>query len=316
MSIPQQKRSNALDPRYLPRRLWHILLGKLDDEWFEFMQRHGLHTKRVHYYSPIPDTRTLTEEFFRRRSELPGIDMRDEAQLALLGDLSAYRGELEALASGGTKAALEFSFENTFYTALDAVLLYSMIRRHRPRRVIEIGSGFSTRITSAALRRNAADGAPNAVFIAIEPFPDKDRGVIGATQVIERPVQEVDLATFQTLEVGDVLFIDSSHVAKQGSDVCFEFLEVLPRLNRGVIVHVHDIFFPYEYPREWVVERHAFWNEQYLLQAFLSGNRDFQVLAASQWLLARHPAAVKRAFGALSERPRFQPGAFWMQKLN
>ena len=302
---------NFLDPRTWLRASWHWFRRKISEDWFEVLQRHGLHARQVHYYSPIPDTRTLADQFFSRRSEMPGVEMRDAAQLELLDELKAYRGELEALAAGSSS---EFTFDNQFYTALDAVLLYCMLRSRRPRRVIEIGSGFSTRLTAAALRRNAADGAPQARFTAIEPFPDPERGVIGATEVIERRVQEVDIATFLDLQSGDVLFIDSSHVAKQGSDVCFEFLEVLPRLNPGVIVHVHDIFFPFEYPRAWVMDRHDFWNEQYMLQAFLSGNRDFEVLIASQWLLANHRSAVRAAFGDLSERVGFRPGAFWMRK--
>ena len=121
------------------------------------------------------------------------------------------------------------------------------------------------------------------------------------------------METFTSLRENDILFIDSSHVCKIGSDVQFEFLEILPRLAPGVVVHVHDIFLPFEYPKTWVKDWHRFWNEQYLLQAFLCGNREFEVLWAGAWMQHRHPDLVEKSFPSFSAN-RNQMASFWIRR--
>ena len=135
--------------------------------------------------------------------------------------------------------------------------------------------------------------------------------ILTRSNLIQKKVEDVDLAFFQSLESGDCLFIDSSHVVKTGGDVNFLFLEVLPRLKPGVLVHIHDIFFPFEYPREWITEQRRFWTEQYLLQAFLSFNIEFEVLVSSNYLQTYHSAELEQIFPLTKP---WQGGSFWMRR--
>jgi len=245
----------------------------------EISDRWGYHIRPIHYYEPIPDFRSITSEQLERRREFRSIDFGWDAQLQLLRDLSAFRIEFEAA-----------DFKNDYFNGLDAAVLYSLIRHLRPRRVIEIGSGYSTRFAHKALTRNADGGR----LTCIEPHPEERlNGLRLSVEVIQKRVEEIDVDFFSCLEANDNLFIDSSHTVKFGSDVCYEFLEVLPTLRPGVWVHVHDIFFPHDYPAEWLLKRRLALNEQYLLEAFLSFNREFQVALANHWLTLDHSSAAR-----------------------
>jgi len=245
----------------------------------EISDRWGYHIRPIHYYEPIPDFRSITSEQLERRREFRSIDFGWDAQLQLLRDLSAFRIEFEAA-----------DFKNDYFNGLDAAVLYSLIRHLRPRRVIEIGSGYSTRFAHKALTRNADGGK----LTCIEPHPEERlNGLRLSVEVIQKRVEEIDVDFFSCLQANDILFIDSSHTVKFGSDVCYEFLEVLPTLRPGVWVHVHDIFFPHDYPAEWLLKRRLALNEQYLLEAFLSFNREFQVALANHWLTLDHSSAAR-----------------------
>ncbi len=183
-----------------------------------------------------------------------------------------------------------------------------MVRHFRPRLVIEVGSGFSSLVL-----RDAAAKNNSSPLICIEPFP-RDflrEGFPGLRSLIEKKVQDIDLEFFFQLESGDILFIDSSHTVKIGGDVNYLFLEVLPRLKPGVIVHVHDIFLPFDYRRDWVLDELRFWTEQYLLQAFLSFNSEFEVLMANSYLNHCHKEDLKATFPSLSS---WGGGSFWMRR--
>jgi hypothetical protein len=169
-------------------------------------------------------------------------------------------------------------------------------------------------VSAAAASRNAAEGRP-CVITAIEPFPGERlrRGVDGV-ELRRTELQDVPLELFTSLQAGDILFIDSTHVLRIGSDVQYEFLEILPRLAKGVVVHVHDVFLPAEYPREWVLKERRFWTEQYLLQAFLAFNDTFRVLFAGHFMHLRH----SREFAAAVpnyDPARHGPGSFWMRRV-
>src|ERR1041385_9485479 len=182
-----------------------------------------------------------------------------------------------------------------------------MVRHFQPRLIIEVGSGFSSLALGEAASKNGF-----APIICIEPFP-RDflrSGFPGLQTLIEKNVQEINLEFFSQLESGDILFIDSSHTVRIGGDVNYLFLEVLPHLKPGVIVHVHDIFFPFEYPRKWAMEQRRFWTEQYLLQAFLAFNGEFEVLVGAQYLLAHWSEQVRATF---PNSPALKGGSFWMQ---
>ena len=258
----------------------------LTDRW-------GYHIRPIHFYEPLPDFRSITLEQITRRREFPGIDFSWDDQLALLNDLTNYRDELSTLA---------FNFDNSFFNSFDAAVYYSLIRHLKPQRIIEIGGGYSTQLAGKALTANG-DGK----LICIEPFPERLNGVGPSVELIQKRVEEIDVDFFSCLEANDILFIDSSHTVKFGSDVCYEFLELLPRLAPGVWVHVHDIFFPHDYPAEWLIERRLALNEQYLLEAFLSFNQEFRVALANYWVCLDYSEIASRLSTATA-----RASSFWM----
>lgn len=280
----------------------------LADKW-------GYHIRPIHYYEPLPDFRAISEARVRARREPPEIDFDLPAQVALLERLGrAYRSEIRALADDPSPSA--FNFENEYFSGIDAAVYYALIRDLAPARVVEVGSGYSTRIAHLALERNRAGGR-GGELTCIEPYPQPrltDAAI--AMRLIQRPVEDIELAEFRSLKAGDILFIDSSHAVKFGGDVCREVLDILPRLNAGVWIHVHDIFFPHDYPAEWLIDRRLAFTEQYLIEAFLSGHSRFSVRLATHWLCLDHPAAAD----ALCPPQLRPPGALgsgqslWIQK--
>jgi predicted O-methyltransferase YrrM len=286
-----------------------------DPKYFELWQSHGFHVTKVHYYQPIPDTRGLLLSLWNRVSDLAGVDMREEQQKQLLSEIVArFKDEFTAIPEGASTQEFHYYLGNTAFEAVDAEMLFGLIRLLKPRRVYEIGSGFSTLLAADALRRNRLDGYP-CRFIAIEPYPsaELEAELPCDVELWRVPVQEISLGEFESLCEDDILFIDSSHVYKIGSDVQFVFLEVLPRIRPGVVVHIHDIFMPVEYPKQWVLDQHLFWNEQYLLQTFLSFNTTFEVIWASQWMHIKHPDLLMKAFP--SYKNGVSPGSsFWFRR--
>lgn len=285
---------------------------------FEVWERAGWHLTPNHFYSVIPDTRELPESLWQRDSELPGIDMRDQAQVELLQEAARHWGaELKELPLQQERPG-EYFVNNLAFESVDAEIYYSLIRAQQPRLIVEIGSGWSTLLANRALAANERDGHPGRI-LAIEPYPyDYVRQAADANERIElraEPVQTISFEVFDQLGEGDILFIDSSHVLKIGSDVQYELLELLPRINPGVLVHIHDIFLPGEYPREWVLgPEHRFWNEQYLLQAFLAFNSGYEVVWGSQWMHRRHPDLLAGAIPSYDAATR-NPGSFWLRRV-
>lgn len=285
--------------------------------FFRIWERLGIHITPKHYYQPIPDTGRLGSALWDRVSDLPGIAINADAQERLLTDLCLrYSAEWKAFANGPTSDPHKYFLCNDHYESVDAELLYGMVRSLKPRRMIEVGCGRSSLLTLQALAKNAGEEQGYVCqYTSIDPYPpqyavDALRGK--AKQVIA-PVQDVPVEMFQTLGENDILFIDSTHVLNIGSDVQYEILEILPRLRAGVVVHLHDIFFPKEYPRHWVMKRHMFWTEQYLLQAFLAFNSAFEIL----W--AGHYMHVHKRDALTSSVPSYDPastcpGSFWMRK--
>ncbi len=293
-------------------------LGRFARVTFPFWERLGLHVTPVHFYEPVPDTRMLPEDLWSTHSELAGIEMNEEAQLQLLERFAAtFKDEYDSFPATQTDPR-RYHTDNGLFESVDGEVLYCMVRSLKPRRIFEIGSGHSTLVCAEAVVANAAeDPGYRCELRAIEPYPNQTLrgGFPGLSRLVVAPVQEVPVSDFLELGENDVLFIDSSHVLGIGGDVRYEYLEILPRLNPGVVVHVHDIFLPAEYPRDWVMRQHRFWNEQYLLQALLVGNAGFEVLWGSSFLHLRHPDALERAFGSYSRDGRW-PASFWMRRTH
>ena len=278
-------------------------------EIFRYWERHGFHVTPAHFYQPLPDTRSLPDTLWDRPSELSGIDMNDAMQLDLLrSQFPRFRAEYNQFPAEPTGEPGRFHFNNGLFDGTDALVAYCMIRHFQPRLIVEVGSGFSSLVAAEAIAKNR-----KSELICIEPFPPDflRKGVRGLHALIEKKVEDIDLKFFSQLHSGDVLFIDSSHTVKIGGDVNYLFLEVLPRLNPGVIVHVHDIFFPFEYRRDWVMDELRFWTEQYLLQAFLTFNSEFEVLMANHYLAHYYLEDFKRTF---PHSPWWSGGSFWMRR--
>lgn len=274
----------------------------------EELRKRGVDLELDHFYGPIPRTAELDGDHFSRVSELPGIDERIEAQLAWVPLWLAWEAELRALPRGPLEDPQRFTHANDFFNHGCANVLYAVLRHLKPARMIEVGSGHSTLLSAQALALNATEGSP-CVFEAFEPYPGSHLlgGIPGLSGLAPLRAQEIPMEAFLALGAGDVLFIDSSHVLKTGSDVHRLYLEVIPRLNPGVWVHVHDIFLPWDYPRDWVLQDHRFWTEQYLLQAFLAFNRAWQIEWCGSCLKARTPDRVNPLFAG--------PGSLWMRRV-
>jgi len=266
-----------------------------------------------HYYQPVYNVADLPERTWTDEDPLLGLDMNLEGQLALLKRFD-YDAELLGFPWEEKPGdELGFYYDNGAYVEGDAEMLYSMIRHFRPRTLIEIGSGFSTRLAKSALDRNRAEGA-DARHVCIEPYEKPWLEGLGGTEVVRRRVEDVPPEFFRALQAGDILFIDSSHVLRTGGDVFHEYLRILPALSSGVIVHVHDIFFPFEYPRRWIQEQRWLWTEQYLLQAFLVHNSQFEVLLALSYLAHTQRQALADRAPVFARQAESRPGGFWMRR--
>ena len=190
-----------------------------------------------------------------------------------------------------------------------------MIRRFKPRRLIEIGSGFSTLIARKAIACNLQERPGcGCRHTCVEPYEEPWLEQCGAT-VLRQRVESVDKSLFHQLAEDDILFIDSSHMIRPGGDVLCEYLEILPALRPGVLIHVHDVFTPRDYPAAWVCDEVRFWNEQYPLEAFLCGNRSFKVVLALNHLKHQYPAEVALKLPVLGREMWRQPGSFWMRRV-
>jgi hypothetical protein len=279
----------------------------------EVFPRTGYDLVKRHFYSPLPDLAHLPSDLWERPSALLGVDLRLDAALALLeGPLAPFLDEFRP--SVQPRAARNrFYIENGTYESVDAETLYATLRYANPARVVELGSGSSSHVIDAARHRNAAEGADfeHRIF---DPFPwhASRLGPVEGAQVSPVPAQEVALDEFDALSSGDVLFVDTSHTVKTGGDVPHIILNVLPRLSQGTLVHFHDIFLPYEYPQAWVMDARRAFGEQYMLQAFLAFNRDFEVVFPAHAVARSAPGVVRGLVPSFG--PAVAPGAFWIRR--
>jgi predicted O-methyltransferase YrrM len=272
------------------------------------LRRVGVLPVRNHYYEPLVVPSQLRRPLDQER-ELPGIDLNVRGQIDFLATLT-FESELSDLTSPKT-GALEFKFANGSFESGDAEYLYQLIRRVKPARLFEIGSGNSTLMAHRAIKKNREEQANYTCrHLCIEPYEAPWLESVGV-EVLRRRVEDVDKNLFRELDRDDLLFIDSSHVIRPQGDVVTEYLEILPTLRAGVLVHVHDVFTPRDYLREWVIDSMLLWNEQYLLEAFLTNNSRCTVIGALNMLKHRHFDALRRVCPYLSVDR--EPGSFYMR---
>lgn len=272
----------------------------------------GILPVRNHYYEPFFDPTYFSRPLAEERM-LPGIDFREIQQLDLLDKLN-YQDELLSFPCEND-GSRNFYYHNDFFAPGDAEFLYAMIRCYRPRRIIEVGSGNSTLMMLNALAANSKnDSEYECDLTCIEPYEVpwlEERGVL----VVRKRVEELDVDVFSALESGDILFIDSSHVIRPQGDILYLYLQVLPVLKSGVLVHIHDILTPRDYFHSWVVDKLQLWNEQYVLEAFLSLNKDYEVVAALNFLKHHHFERLAAVCPILAQNIDSEPGSFWLRRL-
>jgi predicted O-methyltransferase YrrM len=268
-----------------------------------------------HFYSTIPSYSELLarEErlFSRQKQAIVGIDLCDRRMLDYLDRFAQFYSEF----SFPETATDEYRFflSNSCYSRGDAVVLYSMMRELKPNRIIEIGSGYSTCLVLDVMERYLEHSVD---YVCVEPFPNRmlsmiRRGDRERFRLISEPVQEVDLELFSSLKPNDILFIDSTHVSKCNSDVNALFFRILPVLPGGVYVHFHDIFYPFEYPRKWLLEIGASWNELYVLRAFLQYNSEFSVEFFCDYMGLFHREKLSETVPVFLKGPG---GSIWLRR--
>lgn len=240
-----------------------------------------------HFYSPIVSRASFPTSYAVNYNQpIPGIDLNDELQLKILKELHVNYSD--ALFPLKPNTETRYYFENQYFSFSDAIFLSLMMRKYRPKRIIEIGSGYSSAVM---LDTNERFLSNKTELIFIEPYPEERlQKLLRKTDhcVLKKEfVQDVDRTLFATLSPADILFIDSSHVCKYGSDLNYLMFEILPLLKPGVVVHFHDIFFPFEYPLEWIRQGRS-WNEAYMLRAFLQFNSAFEILIFSSYLEGKY----------------------------
>ncbi|WAC26765.1 class I SAM-dependent methyltransferase [Ancylobacter sp. SL191] len=268
--------------------------------------------KPGHFYSPVPPPDLLLErpsrEARRAMTEVAGVDLRADAQRALAARLIARFG---GLPDRGENA--RYRQNNQFFEFADAWSTYAMMRDVQPRRVVEVGSGHSSALM---LDTVDADPALNPRFTFIDPFPERLLARLSAadkerSEIRVERLQDVPLAVFTALEANDILFIDSSHVVRTGSDVDFAFREILPRLAPGVVIHIHDILWPFEYPEHWLKEGRA-WNESYFVRSFLQFNERFEILLFNAYLAHHHADLFADTLPDFVAR---RGGSLWLRRV-
>jgi hypothetical protein len=278
-----------------------------------------------HFYSPIPSLAEVDQHaanlFDLEKTSLPGIELQIDRQAQLLDILGGFINGIPF--QENRSEGFRYHFRNEYFSWADGVTLFCMLRYLRPKRVIEVGSGHSSALM---LDTNDRFLGRNVDFTFIEPNPERLESLIWATDrskttIFRQAVQETPMSVFEALQSGDILFVDSSHVSKTGSDVNFLLFEVLPTLAQGVHVHFHDVFHPFEYPKAWVKEGVA-WNEAYLLRAFLQYNQSFSIEFFVSFVM-RHlrsrvaeimPLALKSESAEISLYNDAPGGSLWLVK--
>ena len=275
----------------------------------ELLKKFGVYLIRDHYYFPLFKDSRLKKSL-REPRYLPGVDFCEKKQLLLLESLT-FENELQFMEiKKKTDKTKQFSLNNDSFKSGDAEFLYQVIRYFKPKNVIEIGSGYSTKIANKALLRNKSENKEVFFHTCIDPYEIPWLGSIDA-KVIRNNLENCDIEIFDKLEENDLLFIDSSHIIRPQGDVLKEYLEIIPRLKSGVMIHVHDIFTPRDYLDEWIREDVKFWNEQYLLECLLSNNHRYEIVAALNFLKHSNYLKLKKVCPYLDKNR--EPGSIYFK---
>ena len=288
-----------------------IAIAVLKAASFREIQKQGYHFQKNDFYSPLNDCDFLqnNQDLWADPFEPLDINWNLTGQLEVAREVSKYVGELKDIPKNSDDSD-RFFWNNDFWSNADALVQYGLCRSRKPKHVVEIGCGWSSLLLSIALEKNCT----HCSVTQVEPYPRKKlMAQLPAHWKLHNTIlQKVDIAIFDNLEPGDILFYDGSHCSKIASDVNWLFFRILPRLKAGILIHFHDICFPYEYPTSWIFERGQTWNEQYVLQAFLMNNSDYKILIANRYLWAHHEDVLDVLYKGI--QPSYG-SSFWIEKL-
>lgn len=269
-----------------------------------------------HFYSPYPDLQEMEKRknniFNRTKKQIPGIDIQEKQQLDLLNRIASHYDNLP-YHNNKIQKNYAYYLDHHAFAHTDSTILFCMLNELRPKRVIEIGSGYS----SALMLDYKKYIDKNLEITFIEPYPQLLKRLVSkihprtSYNLIAEPLWRVDKKIFKKLKSGDILFIDSTHVSKAGSDVNEIFFEILPVINKGVVIHIHDVFYPFEYPIEWIKETRA-WNEDYLLRAFLYNNNEYKIILFNHFLNIHHSKLIHRLLPLTKHN---DGGSLWLKKV-
>jgi hypothetical protein len=278
------------------------------------LDRIGIFPLHIHYYEPlIVPQRTIDKGKLTLKRTLQ-INFQIEKQISLIKSFN-FKNELLGLEDKAIKNLPKYYYNNGSFESGDSEFYYSLIRHLKPKTIIEVGSGNSTLVAVNALEVNSREGKDNASLICIEPYGKQWLEKVENIQVVREKVEHVTVDFFKQLKENDILFIDSSHMIRPQGDVVFEILNVIPNLNPGVYIHVHDIFTPYDYCYEWLVNQRRFWNEQYLLEAYLIENKNVEVIASLNYLSHDYTELLASVFPHYRLRKGRDLGSFWLRKI-
>ncbi len=271
-----------------------------------------------HYHSPIPSSSEVDNVYSILTDKVEDIDFNFKNQIDILNEFLPFYKEVPWEFHDDSKNQ-KYRYKNwlSYYRDSDAIFLFSIMRKFRPTKIIEIGSGFSSALmldtNDLFFKEEPID------FTFIEPNPD-DRlsKMITDTdrskyKILPKKIQDVDLSIFEELNENDILFVDSSHVSKTGSDLNHIIFNILPVLKKGVVIHFHDIFFPFEYPYTWVSKEQFYWNECYLIRAFLMNNERYKIIFFNSAAHYYHKVYLQENMpNTLTDH--IQCGAIWIRK--
>jgi hypothetical protein len=307
------------DPTEMAKHANAMLRGLSPMDFFESMladeerrRQPALFAAPGHFYSPIADPADLhhhVRALASVGSQVPGVSIDRERLVETWNCLLPFLTTCPF--PDDQTPGYHFFFNNRAFGFEDAIVLHAMIRLHAPKRLIEIGSGYCSACSLDTIDA-FLDGECRVTFI--EPYPERLRFLLGerlaGARVLDVPVQAVPVDVFAELEADDILFIDSTHVLRTGSDVCFELFEILPRLASGVVVHIHDIFWPFEYPSDWILRENRSWNELYAIRAFLSDSDAWEIVFFNDYFAKFERPLIERTF------PRFggAGGSLWLRR--
>ena len=274
------------------------------------LRKTGVFPIRDHYYEPLFNDRHLLLPLDQDR-DLPGLELNPKQQLNFLEELT-YGNELKGLnLTQHANNELEFCISNGSFESGDADFLYQFIRKVKPRKVIEIGSGNSTKIARLAIEHNKRDTGQDTTHICVEPYEQPWLRSVPDITLIRERIEKLNFDWSSELSEGDLLFVDSSHMIRPQGDVLTEYLQIFPKLSKGVFVHIHDIFTPKDYLKSWIIDDVRFWNEQYLLEALLSNTNRYEVVAALNYLKHHHYDQLSNVCPYLTNER--EPGSFYFK---